>query len=296
MIGKLDKLSFSGHESFQCRELWLKKGFDFVEAGYSFREPSAVVKLGIGKNMVAAIRYWMTAFDLLTPEKNLTHFAKYLFADGGKDPLIEDSATPWLLHYKLIKRKHASIYSLFFNKFRREKPEFTKEDIFKYLVQNCEEWGTQFSGTTLKKDVSVLFNTFLKPVRGEKNFKSLLTGLLVDLELLERIDRAQKDGPNTQWYRITETEREEIPVEVLLFCIMDNEDYGDSISLYTLLNDPDGIGSIFAMNSSGLVAKIKELTGKYSWITFMDDAGIKEVQFKDKPLDKWVILDNYYAK
>ncbi len=24
------KYTFSGHESFQCKSLWLKKGFDFV--------------------------------------------------------------------------------------------------------------------------------------------------------------------------------------------------------------------------------------------------------------------------
>ena len=47
------KLSFSGHESFQCRSLWLKKGFDFVKAGRSFLNEDAVVELGVGKNMVS---------------------------------------------------------------------------------------------------------------------------------------------------------------------------------------------------------------------------------------------------
>lgn len=25
------KFTFSGHDSFQCRQLWLKKGFDYLE-------------------------------------------------------------------------------------------------------------------------------------------------------------------------------------------------------------------------------------------------------------------------
>ena len=43
------KLSFSGHDSFQCRSLWLKKGYDFVTTGYSFIDEDAVVELGVGK-------------------------------------------------------------------------------------------------------------------------------------------------------------------------------------------------------------------------------------------------------
>jgi hypothetical protein len=41
------KYTFSGHDSFHCRQLWLKKGFDFVQEGNAFN--NALVKLGDGK-------------------------------------------------------------------------------------------------------------------------------------------------------------------------------------------------------------------------------------------------------
>lgn len=44
------KYAFSGHESFQCKGLWLKKGYDYVKAGLSFTDDYAVVELGVGKN------------------------------------------------------------------------------------------------------------------------------------------------------------------------------------------------------------------------------------------------------
>ena len=53
----MPKLTFSGHESFTCRQFWLKKGYDFLIAGHSFADPDAVVHLGVGKNMVSAIHY-----------------------------------------------------------------------------------------------------------------------------------------------------------------------------------------------------------------------------------------------
>lgn len=58
------KYIFSGHESFPCKTLWLKKGYDFVNAEKDFNAPEAVVHLGVGKNMVAAVRYWYKAFGL----------------------------------------------------------------------------------------------------------------------------------------------------------------------------------------------------------------------------------------
>ncbi|MBN8573825.1 MAG: DUF4007 family protein [Candidatus Kapabacteria bacterium] len=98
------KYTFSGHDSFQCRQLWLKKGFDFVKDKGSFNSEDAVVKLGVGKNMVSSIRYWMKVFDILDSKDTLTEFGtRLLDTEHGYDPYLEDDASLWLLHYKLIK-------------------------------------------------------------------------------------------------------------------------------------------------------------------------------------------------
>ena len=49
------KYTFSGHESFPCKTLWLKKGYDFVKKDLDFNAPEAVINLGVGKNMTASI-------------------------------------------------------------------------------------------------------------------------------------------------------------------------------------------------------------------------------------------------
>lgn len=58
------RYSFSGHESFHCKSLWLKKGYDFICNKKHFADTDSVVELGVGKNMVSAIRYWLKAFSL----------------------------------------------------------------------------------------------------------------------------------------------------------------------------------------------------------------------------------------
>ena len=61
----VQKLTFSGHDTFHCRHLWLKKGYDFIKKGNKFTQDDAVVILGVGKNMVSGINFWMRAFGII---------------------------------------------------------------------------------------------------------------------------------------------------------------------------------------------------------------------------------------
>ena len=129
----MGKFSFSGHEKFHCRQFWLKKGYDFLQAGKKFSDDDAVVALGVGKNMVNSIRYWMKAFDLVDENEQPNPFAHDLFGENGKDPYLENEGTIWLLHYRLVTTGNATLYSLFFNEFRKERIEFTKEQLQKHI-------------------------------------------------------------------------------------------------------------------------------------------------------------------
>lgn len=77
---------FSGHESFACKSHWLKRGYDFVIADRNFNDDDAVVHLGVGKNMVASIRFWMKAIGLLQDnELNPIHtltISSYLYCEN----------------------------------------------------------------------------------------------------------------------------------------------------------------------------------------------------------------------
>ena len=111
------KYTFSGHESFPCKSLWLKKGYDFVNHERNFNAPDAVIDLGVGKNMVSSIRFWLKSFGLYDGE-HLSELADYLFDEvAGRDKYMEDLATLWLLHFTMqLFRK--SRQTLAFNKFK----------------------------------------------------------------------------------------------------------------------------------------------------------------------------------
>lgn len=285
-----NKLNFSGHESFNCRELWLKKGYDFIKNGRDFNQPDAIVYLGVGKNMLKSIQYWMLAFNLLDSNKKLTSFAKYIFDSKGVDPFLEDPGTLWLLHYFLIKNELASIYSLVFNEFRKERNEFTKDHLLNFLCRKCEENNFPININTITKEINVFLRNYLQPHKVSMNFEDLFYGLLADCELIKEV---LKIDEKSKWYKIINTEKKEIPKEILLFCILDNRNYGNSISLDTISTEYNSIGNIFAINTDGLLKKIKNLENNYKNILYTDDGGIREIQFKKKP-DKWKILHDYY--
>ena len=154
-------MRFSGHETFICKQFWLKKGYDFLIAGNKFGNEDAVVELGVGKNMVSAIGFWMKAFGLCDDKWELTETANYIFGDEGKDTYLEDMGTIWLLHYLLVKENYASIYNLFFSGFRRGRTEFTSEQLHKYIESIAKE-DNSYNVNTITTDIMVLQRMYQK--------------------------------------------------------------------------------------------------------------------------------------
>lgn len=285
------KYTFSGHDSFQCRQLWLKKGFDYVNEGKNFNSEDAVVQLGVGKNMVSSIRFWLKAFNIIDSKDVPTEFGILLFDDEkGFDPFLEDEASLWLLHYQLVKSGYSTIYSIIFNEFRKEKLFFNKETFVNYVKRIAEaDSSLNFNENTVSKDFIVFANLY-KCDGDSKNIEDSFSGILSELELL----KTNGKGKDEQYF-IENNERDNLPNSVVLYAILDNTNYGNSISLNTLEFEINSPGSIFALNRSGLINKISEIVSEYNDIIYTDQAGIKELQFKNK-LNANQIIEKYYGK
>lgn len=288
---EMTKYTFSGHDSFQCRQLWLKKGYDYVLEGKNFNDEDAVVQLGVGKNMVSSIRFWLKAFNIIDNKDIPTEFGKRLFDDEtGYDPFLEDEASLWLLHYQLVKNSFASIYSIIFNEFRKEKLFFNKETFVSYVRRIGESNpDLNFNENTVAKDFIVFANLY-KSDPESKDVEDSFSGILSEIELLKTTGK----GKDEQFF-IENSERDNLPESIVLYSILDNPNYGNSISLNSLEFDWNSPGSIFALNRSGLMNKISDIVKDFKDINFTDQAGIKELQFKNKA-DAYTILDKYYGK
>ena len=93
--------SFARHETFHPRYSWFRKAFTHVaEDGAAFNREDATVEIGVGKNMVRAIRFWGLAARLITldgrsgkrgrtQEYAATRRGAALFGEGRWDPYME---------------------------------------------------------------------------------------------------------------------------------------------------------------------------------------------------------------
>jgi hypothetical protein len=293
------KLQFSGHDSFVCKHLWLKKGYDYLLENKNFSSESAVVDLGVGKNMVNSISYWLKSFGLVDEKGKPNELAQYLFGKrSGADPFIENLGTIWLLHYKLIETNKASIYSLVFNLFRKGRSEFTKEQLLTFIKRLLDaERLKGFNANTVNTDIGVFFRSYLKPYYKESkiDIEEDFSSLLIDLDLISAHKAENAEGKLVDWYKIENKPQVDLPAEVVLYSIIDNPVYGKSISFKDLMTGYNSPGMLFALSEEGLLSKIASITGLYKSITFVESAGVRELQFR-RSINKYDVLNAYYSQ
>ena len=285
-MGKLEttRYVFSGHESFPCKSLWLKKGYDFVKNGYDFNSPDAVIHLGVGKNMVAAIRYWLKAFSLIKDNKT-TAIADYLLdSETGKDPYIEDSGTLWLLHFLIVNSRIASLYSLFFVHYQKERKEFEREQVLNFIKRKMVEQGLEkmFNPNTVKKDIGVLFQNYTLP-RASQSHEDY-SNLLIDLDLLRL-----REEDKTYYFNFEG--KRQLPPDCFLFALLSVVDSSNFNISFDQLQE---LGLVFCMNNLELLEMAKKLADSYpNALAYSDVAGVRQLQIIHS-IDKMNVLDRYY--
>jgi len=279
----MNKLVFSGHDTFHCRLFWLKKGYDFVSEQGRFKDDSGV-ELGVGRNMVNSIRFWLKSFGVIDERYEIDSLFRRLLSNDGWDPYLENEATLYLLHYQLCTSDHSSIYSLIFNELRKIKPEFTKRNFVNHVL----DIDSKQNENILEKDFSV-FQRMYGSV-SEKNIGDGYSGLLTELGLFKSVGENQN---KEKLYRIENKQQKNIPNDILLYCILSNKEYGKSISFNSLYSNKKGVGNIFCLDKDVLEEKLEQIASQNPNITYSSDAGIKELQIKEEvsPIE---ILDRCY--
>jgi len=279
-----NKYTFSGHESFPCKTLWLKKGYDFVLEKNDFNNPEAVIKLGVGKNMVSSIRFWLKAFGLFESDK-ITWLGDYLFDNvNGKDKYLEDIATLWLLHFNLVHLEQATIYNWFFVAFQRERKQFEREQILSYVRRRLAEFGQLniFNANTVKKDLGVLLQNYSLPrtINSNEDFSTLF----LDLDLIRYNDERKEYLFNIEGKR-------HVTPEIFFYGLLCLKGEDNTIP-YEILQK---LGLIFCMTDMETIDMLKLLSDKYKdYVTYSDIAGIKQIQFS-KEIELKQVLDEYYG-
>ena len=292
------KVSFGRHESFPLRFGWITKGLTALKDDPNvFASEDATVTLGVGKNMVSAMRYWLLATGMVerTTRHGLaqTAIGKILFPDDeGGDRYLEDDATIWLLHWLLATNPtEATAVYWFYNHFH--KPEFVSEEVFAALREFARQSiTTRAAATTLKKDVNLVLRMYAQSRGGTRLLpEDALDSPLAALQLQERLDQ--------QTWNATPRDREEIPLTAFAYAVADVFAHVgvDQLPVEQLMySDQEHCapGSIFRLTENGLTDKLEALCEAYpDSLQLNRTAGLYQL-YKLAPLNPLHILEAHY--
>lgn len=156
---------FSGHETFPLRQMWLKKVYDRSDTSNyvhksTFTNEDAIAEFGVGKNMVASIRHWALACNVITDvgapagSYAITDHAKTVLDDDGLDPYGENPSTAWYAHWCLAGRGHRSTTWQWLFNFVTS-PSFSREDLEVQLAEYARMLypNRKLSMATLSRDI-----------------------------------------------------------------------------------------------------------------------------------------------
>lgn len=165
-------MRFRAHETFAIRKGWLHKGMKNIVSSptvFIDKEVNPMEKLGLGTNMVKALRYWLQVSGLTyenqkTRMQFLTRFGELVWEN---DKYIEEDGTLYLIHYFLSSNKEmGTSWYYFFNCYNAT--EFTKESYLESMklflyVQEKENGGKEikFSERALLEDLDCILRTYL---------------------------------------------------------------------------------------------------------------------------------------
>ena len=284
----MKKPIFSGHESFRCKTHWLKRGYDFLVRGNNFSNEDAVISLGVGKNMVSSIKYWMKAFGLLDAKNNtireITHYL--LDSENGKDPYIEDLGTLWLLHFLLVFEDHSTLYKKIFVEYHRQRNDISKSKLRNFIKASCynENYNIKYyNESTLKKDIDVFIQNYCGVGKESVEEQNIL---LLPLHLI-------RQGVEKDTWVFNYINHNSIPAEIFLYSIISSMEQNSLSVPYELLQE---LALIFCLNNNELIKMIFDVCSLYpDEIIFSDNAGIKELQFR-KTISVKEVLNRYYQQ
>lgn len=222
---------FSGHETFPCRYAWLPKAFAALQRNSRIfsEEERAIVELGVGKNMVRAIKFWVQVTGVAEPSEDggfsITSFGHLLLGTRGLDRFLEDRLTLWLLHWKLLSHVDDPLFAWDYLINRWAQPEISRSEIIRTFEHEANRIDRKLSRVTLEQHFDVFLHTYT-PTRSRKGEirEDNLDCPLVELELIERIGErplADGGGRHEPVFAFRRESKPDITPELFIYCLYD---------------------------------------------------------------------------
>jgi len=268
--------------------MWMKNACDQAVVGRrvpkaAFADENAIALFGVGKNMVASIRHWALACDVLRYSSDdaqsfeISPAAFEIFQDGGLDPYAENPSTAWYAHWWLAgKGNRATTWRWLFNNvtaptFARKELESSLEGFVRKLGH-----GRHISSSTLSRDLDTCLRSYAPRFAGGSP-EDVAEPLLGELGLLQEVHRghfAFRRGPKVTLHD-----------GLFAYALIDYWDSTaeglSSMAFETIAYGDGSPGRVFKLDEDSVAERLiglADLTG--GLLAWNDTAGLRQVHKK----------------
>lgn len=295
------KPTFARHETFHPRYGWFRKAYAVTERDPQiFTREDAPVLIGVGKNMVRAIRFWGLAAKLIEdrhgPGLVPTKFGHALFGESGWDPYMEDPGTLWLLHWQLLAPPSLlPVWWIAFNEFHPV--EFSDEALDQAVAVGLESVGgwAKPHPSSVKKDINALLRTYAPAERSKRSGNSIDDLLDCPLRELGLIRRSQATGN----YRFVLGAKPTLPPEIVSYAALDylarTETGGNTVTLSRLAHEPGAPGHAFKLAEADLFDALQQTATTTNALELASPTGAPQLSWSGDPAAVAnEVLSSYY--
>ena len=265
----------SGHESFPLRYAWLPKAVrGLTEDDKLFgSEEQAMVKLGVGKNMVRSIRFWSHVSGMVSTNSRgaghtLTELASLLLGDNGLDPYMEDIRTLWLIHWNLSTDTRSPLLAWDYLLNRWQDPHLVPGVVIRALHKEAAFQEEGLSPVTIDQHWDTFLHSYF-PTRGRKGEvqEENLDSPLTELQLIIRVGERPSDsgeGRAEPIYAFRREEKPDITPELFAYALNDfwdkrHETSANSLPFREVAYGHGSPGQIFKLPEDDVRARVEAL-------------------------------------
>jgi hypothetical protein len=295
---------FYQHGGFAPRYGWIRKAYKNVKSNSQiFRAEDALVQLGVGKNMVQAIKFWGLASKVIAaspagsekiPGFVPTYFGESLFGDNGWDPFLEDPTTMWLTHWALFSPPcSVPVWWHAFNNFSAI--EFSAEELIDSVtgqIDQIAEWQKKVSQGSLKRDADALFLTYAPHNKRGDGLDDRMSSPLRQLNLINR-------SATTAKYRFAAGIPSSLKPEIAAAIVLDYVDRvaadRSTITFGHLATEPGAPGRVLRLSEAELVELLRSQIAIHEDLDLVSPTGAQQLTWNRRPAEIAVtILNGYY--
>ena len=305
MLLKSNSMAFGRNETFYLKYNWIYKALSAIENNRDFLSlQNSYLDLGVGKNMLSSIKYWVNAYQILDEDRKeyVDEIAKLIFdPNTGFDPYLEREETLWIMHWRLCSNpSNATLYYWFFNHFKHTR--FTKDEVLGGLSDWLNDTtAKKFSIKTLERDVNLLLKTYSSNQDQSESVEDVLENPFANLELLSK----NTDGT----YSVEFKHRDQISCQLFTIAVINlieemtgsdlfNKKEIKLIPLNEVIDSSElsSIRNIFRLSENFLIQLVEEMVIQYpKSFDLSETAGQRNLVIKESPITMIDVINGIYT-